>query len=380
MMAKGSKQQSRIVALFPELGSVGGIQESGRLTALALKNISSKNGWSTEFLALNDPRGPHRFSLNETEVPFRGFGRSKWKLIYSSLRLARGGTEVALALHPNLAAVTAQMKLLHPRCKMVTVSHGIEVWAPVPWLRRLAFGRSDLFLAPSRYTAEKITEVQGVPESKVRRLPWPLSPEILRMAQDSDNLRWPAAFPDGLVVLTVARLAAAEKYKGVDRLIQSIARLRSSVSNLHLVVIGGGDDLPRHIQLAHELRVADCVHFFDNLSRAEIAACYSHSDVFAMPSTGEGFGLVFLEAMAFRKPLIGAAAGGIPDVVEDCTNGFLVPASDLDQLCRVMELLLVNGELRNNLGQKGGEIVRTKYSFGEFSAQLESILRGCGLE
>jgi glycosyltransferase involved in cell wall biosynthesis len=175
-------------------------------------------------------------------------------------------------------------------------------------------------------------------------------------------------------------MAASEQYKGIDRLIEAVAQLRTQVQGLHLVVIGGGDDLARHVKLAAALSVAGQVRFFYNLSREEIAACYSKADVFAMPSTGEGFGLVFLEAMAFAKPLIGAAAGGIPDVVEDGENGFLVSPGDAEQLVNTLRRLVTDEGLRIELGRRGAQIVRTKYRFENFCAKLEAILRGCGLE
>lgn len=370
----------RIVGLFPELLGVGGIQEAGRLTAIALQKIASKRGWSTEFLALNDPRGYHVFRLSEMEMPFRGFSRSKLGFTRAAMQMAGGETRIVLVTHPHLAVPGAQMKLLNGHLKMLTISHGIEIWEPLTWFRRVAFRKSDVFLAPSRYTAEKIEREQNAPRNRVRRLPWPLSPEIARMAERADQLPVPAAFPEGLIVLTVARLAASEKYKGVDKLIQAIAHLGSDIENLHLVIVGGGDDLARHVRLAADLGVADCVHFFDNLARDETAGCYFRSDVFALPSSGEGFGLVFLEAMAFGKPVIGAAAGGIPDIVEDGTNGFLVSAGDVSQLCQALTVLLTNQQLRTELGGRGAELVRTRYGFESFRAELESILGDCGLE
>lgn len=381
MIAEARQGRSkRIVGLFPELLGVGGIQEAGRLTAVALRRIAAKWGWSTEFIALNDPRGPQVLCSSEMEIPFRGFCRSKLRFALAAMQIAGGGTRMVLVAHPHLAVPGAQMKLLNRELRMLTISHGIEIWEPLSWFRRIAFRKSDLFLAPSRYTAEKIAQEQNAPRDRIRRLPWPLSPEIVRMVERPDQLPLPPAFPRGLVVVTVARLAASEKYKGVDKLIQAVARLRTDFKNLHLVIVGGGDDLARHVQLAADLRISDCVHFFDNLSRKEIASCYSQCDIFALPSTGDGFGLVFLEAMAFGKPLIGAAAGGIPDVVEDGKNGYLVAAGDLGQLCQALTVLLSDEQLRVELGGKGGDLVRTKHGFDGFCAELESILRDCGLE
>ena len=376
----GERQARRIVALFPELLGVGGIQESGRLTAIALDGAASRHGWSAEFLALNDPPGSHALPSTEPTISFQGFGRSKMRFAVAALRKARGGTRIVLAAHPHLAVPAAQMKLLAPVVKMITISHGVEAWSPLPWFRRLAFLRSDVFLAPSRYTVDKIAEAQGAPKNRIQLVPWPLNPDVPKMAGQSEKLPLPANFPTGVVVLAVARLAASEQYKGVDRLIEAVAQLRTEVPGLHLVVIGGGDDLARHVKLAADLGVAAQVRFLDNLSREEIAACYSRADVFAMPSTGEGFGLVFLEAMAFAKPLLGAAAGGIPDVVEHGENGFLVSPGDAEQLANTLQRLVTNKGLRIELGRRGAEIVRTKYRFEGFCAELEAILSSCGLE
>lgn len=375
---KGRPQ--RIVGLFPQLLEIGGIQEAGRLTVLALQKIASKWGWCTKFLSLNDARGLQVLRVSETEVPFRGFRRSKTEFTWAALQLGRNRTEIVVAAHPHLAVPGAQMKVLNPRLKMITVAHGIEVWRPLRWARRIAFRQSDLLLSPSRYTAEKVAQEQGIPESRIRRVPWPLNPEILRMAEHPGSIPLPPGFPSGLVVLTVARLAASEQYKGVDKLIKAVARTRTEISNVHLVVVGGGDDLARHISLAASLQVTEAVHFFDKLSRDQIFGCYLYSDIFAMPSTGEGFGLVFLEAMAFGKPLIGALAGGIPDVIEDGVNGFVVRPGDLEQLCQALTVLLKNEQLRTECGAKGAEAVRTKFAFDKFCIELESILRECGLD
>lgn len=145
-----------------------------------------------------------------------------------------------------------------------------------------------------------------------------------------------------------------------------------------MVAVGGGDDLPRLQKLAADLGVADGVHFLAGLTREQIAACYSRADVFALPSTGEGFGLVFLEAMAFAKPVVGAACGGTTDVVEDGVNGLLVPPRDTQGLVQALGRLLGDGALCAELGRRGAESVQQKYAFAVFQAELEKILGECG--
>ena len=369
----------QMIGLFPELLGLGGVQEAGRQTAAALAQIAARNGWFTNFLSLNDPPGTHSIDAAEGQFSFRGFGRAKTKFAFSALRQSGKGAGVVLAAHPHLALIAALLKWKSPQLRTIVVSHGIEVWKPLPRIRRRALLSADVVLAPSTDTTRRLTEVQGVPAAKIRRLPWPLSTSFMRWADAPAKLSAPRALPRGQFILTVGRWADSERYKGADDLIRAVAQLRSEAPSPQLVAVGGGDDLPRLRMLAAELGVADRVHFLENLSREEVAACYARADIFALPSTGEGFGLVFLEAMAFGCPVVGAACGGITDIVEDGVNGFLVPSHDPKLLAETLNRLLRDDALRGELGRNGREIVRRKFAFEVFLAQIERTLIECGL-
>jgi glycosyltransferase involved in cell wall biosynthesis len=172
----------------------------------------------------------------------------------------------------------------------------------------------------------------------------------------------------------VGRWAARERYKGVDALILAVGRLHGTIPDVQLVAVGSGDDLPRLRNIAAEQQVADKVHFLEGLSQRELAACYAAAEIFALPSTGEGFGLVFLEAMAFGKPVVGADAGGIPDLIRDGSNGLLIPPNDPDALAQGLSRLLQDEALRGKLGECGAAMVRREYEFDAFREALDQIL------
>jgi phosphatidyl-myo-inositol dimannoside synthase len=370
----------QFVGLFPDLLGIGGIQEVSRQTVRALLHISAQKGWSSSLLGLNDPPGVHEFSAGENKIAFRGFGRSKLRFILAALQNARKKPLIVLAAHPNLAPIALWMKRLAPKTKIIVMAHGVEVWQPLPPRRHAALLAADMLLAASTSTVQKLTEVQRVPPEKIRKLPWPLDPEVLSLAAAPERLAAPAAFPPNPVILTVGRSAASEQYKGVDDLIRALPRLRATHKHLTLVAVGAGDDLPRLQKLAAGLGVASEVRFLTNLSKQELAACYARADIFALPSTGEGFGLVFLEAMAFAKPIVAAAAGGSTDLVEHNVNGLLIPPCDQAALIRALDQLLRDDSLRAKLGQRGAEIVRSKYRFDLFQSQFAAILSSCGLD
>jgi phosphatidyl-myo-inositol dimannoside synthase len=331
-----------------------------------------------DLLSLNDSRGQHPLDVGEHTISLQGFGRAKLAFALAGIRHARsmrsGASGIVLAAHPNLAPPALWMRWSCPHLRTIVMSHGIEVWQRLPLFRRRALARADIVLAPSSDTARKLVDVQGVAPKKVRTLAWPMNPAFLRLADAPARLPLPQSFPQGHVILTVGRWAASEKYKGADELIRATAQLRTEIPGLQLVVVGGGDDLPRLRKLATDLGVMDCVHFLENLSREEIAACYSHAEIFALPSTGEGFGLVYLEAMACSKAVVGASSGGTTDVVEDEVSGLLVPPGNSRRLVHALARLLRDQSLRERLGCRGAEIVRRKYRFDVFQSELEGIL------
>ena len=316
-----SSLSTAVISLFPELLGMGGIQESGRQSARALNELCLEHGWRLEVLSLNDEFGLHSLPPPDDHVRFRAFGRRKifcvlW-MLWRQFSLKRYTNLTVIAAHPNLAILAWLMKIFSGSIRTIVMTHGVEVWNRLPTLRWRALLHADLVLGPSTYTVQRLTQVQGIVSSKVRRLAWPLSADFLAMAEFPGRLTLPRDFPQGQIVLTVGRLASSERYKGIDDLIHATVQLRATFPTLQLVVVGQGDDLSRLQKLSVDEGVGDAVHFLAGLVCEELAACYANADVFAMPSTGEGFGLVFLEAMAFAKPVIGAAYGGTTDLVLD---------------------------------------------------------------
>jgi glycosyltransferase involved in cell wall biosynthesis len=371
-----------LIGLFPELDAPGGVQRAGRHLASVLTEFAASRGMECRILSLNDGSELKRLAVAGREIVFAGSERAKARFLSAAIRTARwpvakgkSKTKIVVAGHANLAPVVRAMKFATPRLKSIICTHGVEVWEPLTRLRRMALRRADVVLAPSRYTADQVAVVQGVATEKIRVLPWALDPQFETLAPNAAKAAVPANFPEGQVLLTVGRWRTDERYKGMDTLITALPRLMSRWPELQLVAVGDGDDREWLQDLAEENGVGMHVHFLSGLSYEELAACYAHCEIFALPSKGEGFGLVYLEAMACGKPVIGGAHGGAPEVIEDGKTGYLVQHGDAVQLATAIETLLADPDLQKEMGRRGKQRADNQFRFSVFAKSFRKILR-----
>jgi phosphatidylinositol alpha-1,6-mannosyltransferase len=364
-----------LIGLFPELGAPGGIQRAGRHLAYVLSAYAASKEMEYRLLSLNDTPELHRMRVGDREFVFTGAARGKTRFAASALKAARRGARVALAAHPNLAPIVHAMSVVAPKMKSIVCTHGIEVWEPLSWLRRRALQNATLVLAPSRASAEFVVSMQGVAPERVRVLPWGLDPDFVVNDSGESPAHLPAEFPPGRVILTVGRWLATERYKGMDTLIKAMPRLLLRWPEIQLLLAGSGDDREWLVDIAQYSGVQGHVHFLSELSYDELSACYAACELFVLPSRGEGFGFVYLEAMARGKAVIAGAHGGAPEVIQDGLTGYLVPHGDTEQLATSIDALLSNPGLAQRMGARGRERVAKEFRFAVFASAFKEILR-----
>ena len=364
-----------VIGLFPELDAPGGVQRAGRHLAAVLTEFASSRGWDCRLLSLNDSPELHRVVVGGREFVFTGSEKSKGRFSVTAMRAAKRDAHLVLAGHPNLAPVAQAMRLLAPKMKSIICTHGVEVWEPLGRLRRAALRRANLVLAPSRDTAEQVATQQEVARERIRVLPWALDPQFEALIATNTAPSPPKNFPAGRVILTTGRWVAVERYKGMDTLITAMPRLLTTWPELQLVLAGSGDDRAWLEDFAEKNGVERHVHFLSELTNAELAACYMACEIFALPSRGEGFGLVYLEAMACGKPVIGGTHGGAPELIQDGVTGYLVPHGDPIQLATAIQTLLADPQHAKEMGARGRQTADHEYRFQNFAKALKKILR-----
>jgi len=280
--------------------------------------------------------------------------------------------DLALIGHVNHAPLGLLLKRLRPDLRYGVVVHGVEAWSPLSLIKRRALRNADFVMSVSDYTKRQVVEVNGVNPDRVYLLPntpaWDMNET--RGIGNSDA---PAS---GKVtrVLSVCRLDAREQYKGVDTVIKALPAVLARVPDLEYVVVGSGSDLERHKRMAADLGVTDRVQFLGSVDERTLRAAYESCDVFVLPSAGEGFGIVFLEAMHYRKPIIAANSGATPEVVRDGETGMLVEPGNVEQLAAAMIALCTDQSERDRMGNAGSKRLQENFTFDHFKRRLHEIV------
>lgn len=314
----------KTLLLAPELFTTdSGIPRILRLYLRGLREIVGPSG-IVRFSTLNDDPVLIRSAINQAvgalDTGWSASKRSKLRFVISSLRLS-AGVDLIVCGHVAQLPVAWLASRLRPGLRYALVAHGIEVWRPFTFLERLALRGAWRVLCVSAYTRSELLSYAGISPERVVVLHNGRDPELDAPA----NIPPPASPPS---LLTVARLTSFDRYKGIDDLIRAMPRVREAVPGVTLRIIGRGDDVPRLRGLIDALGLQSAVELVGYVEDSQLRDEFARCSVFVLPSKKEGFGLVFIEAMARGRPCIGAKAGGIPEVITPET-GLLVEYGDV---------------------------------------------------
>jgi len=350
--------------VFGDVSSYGGIQRYNRQLIRAAHQVVGEDG-QVRVLSLNDGTGAH---------PIRGFERRQRALVRHAITLARAERPDVIVLgHIHFAPLALTLRAVSPRTRLYAVAHGKEVEKRLSPLVLAGIELCHGVFAVSQSTADLLRRVQGVKRAKLYLLFYGFDAragsESRRTRGDDRHVR----------LLSVARLDSGDSYKGIDVTIRAMARAGQAEPGLRYSIVGDGDDMPRLRALSHTLGVARQVHFAGNVCDDELDRLYDACDVFVLPSTREGLGIVYLEAMARGKPVIGVHAGGVADVVVHEANGLLVNRPDPDAVAAAIIRLAADEELRTRLGAFGRDRTVPCFSLERMSQQLLWALDGASV-
>jgi glycosyltransferase involved in cell wall biosynthesis len=364
----------------PDLFTVkGGIQTYSYFFLQALSRLIFPA--RVEVFSKNDAQMRSRHP-NQTNLSFHSTGG--WSLpvrtAIFSLQLASLGIlqrpKLIITTHVNFAIVAYWLKRL-TKTPYWVVAHGIEVWNLQQPQLQLALSQADRILVVSHYTRDRLLKEQKLDPDQVLLLPNTFNSDQFHIADKPNYLlsRYGLTV-DQPIILTVARLDRTEIYKGYDQVIKAMPLIQQQIPNAHYVLVGKGDDRPRLEQLITQLGLQDCVTLTGFVSDAELCDHYNLCNVFVMPSQKEGFGIVYLEAMACGKPAVGGNQDGALDALGQGELGVLVNSEDEVAIAQTLSQIL-QGSYPHSLIYQPEQLrsaVLDRFGFAHFQAQLSKHL------
>ncbi|MEB3180183.1 MAG: glycosyltransferase [Nostocaceae cyanobacterium] len=274
--------------------------------------------------------------------------------------------------HVNLAPLVAMF--CQPLGIPYTVmTHGKEVWEPLPRLIQFSLQTAAHIWTVSRYTKKTACAANHLNPDRVTILPCAVNGDYFTPGPKPTDLLERYGLGKAKVLLTVARLWSGDIYKGVDVTIRALGAIAQEFPEVKYLVIGRGDDQPRLAQLAQDLGLAERVIFAGFVPNEELVGHYRLADAYVMPSQ-EGFGIVYLEAMACGIPVVTGDDDGSAEPLLDGKLGWRVPHRDHKA---VAEACI---EIFRGIDQRcdGGwlrEQVLTNFSMDAFQQRLQTQLK-----
>jgi phosphatidyl-myo-inositol dimannoside synthase len=254
--------------------------------------------------------------------------------------------EIIICGHINLLPVAARLRRRFGG-RLLLELYGVDAWQPHKHFRAWMTGQIEIALSISRFTMERFAVWSGCAPHQLRVLPNAIDPDRYHMREKPAELLRRTGLEGRKILMTLARVDASERYKGQREIIELLPRLRESFPDLVYVIAGTGNDVEYLRSLATNNCVQDHVLFAGRIPAEEIVDWYNLADAFAMPSTGEGFGFVFLEAAACGVPVLGGSIDGSRDALREGKLGIAVDPRDHERLAEGI-LTLLNTDRKVN--------------------------------
>lgn len=370
----------RILVLVLHYSPLGGLEIFGRNLSHAFARLGHDvEVWSV-FEGLPDTRTeslPVRYLAPQGRQTKRMYYRIMPYILAMRLAGKANGFDLIIGAHPMLAYGLYLASRVRPGFRYWVCTYGSDVWGEWPAHLRIALKHARRILTINTYVQELIHG--RLPFALVDIIYPSVSDDFLDNESDEIEQRSPP------VLLTVSRVSRADAYKGHDMVIQALPLIQQRLGEKVLYrLVGEGDGVEDLRKLAEEHGVSTSLEFLGRLDMIDLLAAYRGCDIFIMPSrmerradgfiTGEGFGIVYLEAAAAGKPVVGSNQGGAPEAFRDGLTGIAVDPFSVPEIVDAVCTLLSDSDLRQRIGQAGKQLARDNFSTEAFDKKLAALL------
>jgi len=342
----------------------GGTAVVGRLIAATAAEFAQAADLNFRILHLG-----HGTPSGLPQVDIRAFHGRPGALAAAAIGAQLGGRCAGIVFdHSGPARVQALVPRLL-KAPYLVMLYGIDMWGPLGWSRSRSLRSAEQLIAITRYSIDR-----ALPDS-----PWLERAEVIhpvleeRPADGDCDEELIDRLGNGYL-LTVGRLSPDEKYKGHRQLIAAMQKLVPLRPDARLVIVGSGDDRVALERLVADLQLDQNVIFTGFVSEATLREVYERCAAFVMPSTDEGFGLVFLEAMRASKACVAASGSAAREIIEPEVTGILVDRDDRSQIVDALNRLLGRPDDAREMGARGHRRWRQRFTTAAFKAAFTTRL------
>lgn len=354
----------------------GGIEKVCRIICRALYDLSVDDVVEPSTYCMYDEYFD-RDSKYLKKSQYYAFNGNRKKFVIKSL--FKGiRSDVVILSHIHLLSIGYLIKRFSPKTKVYLLAHGIEIWRKLPEAKLKALRRLDKILAVSQYTANMIKDIHEIDAHKIEVLNNCLDP-FYYFPQNFNKpeflLKRHGLNENQTILFSLSRISSSEKYKGYDHTLQILADLVKKKPELMYVLAGKYDDEEKRRldKLIEKYKISNHIKLIGFVDEAEVTDYFLLSDIFIMPSKKEGFGIVFIEAMASGLRVIAGNKDGSVDALHQGRLGKLVDPDNLKEIEEALVDLLdhpINNEEKLALQAQ----VFEAFNFEKYKESIKSAI------
>lgn len=352
---------------------VGGIQKVNKVILKCVENISNLFAWG-----IYDTNTDKKYFSPKNFVGFKG----NRLLFVTNLITTCFNWNTIIVGHINIAFPIRIAKYFNSKLNIVLIAHGIEVWDKQHGNKKWLLENSNKIIAVSNFTKQELVKVNGINEAKIQVLPNCLDPYFEEDLKKNSTQK-PSHFfkkysvdTDCKIILTVSRIRSTEKYKGYDKVLEALAKIKKlNTCNFKYLLCGGYDaiEYERVSKIITDLNLNNDVIITGFIPDDELIDHYKFADVFVMPSQKEGFGIVFIEAAACGTNVIAGNSDGSAEALQYGKFGELVNPNSIEDINDALLKFLSYENKKNTIL---AEQVKEFYSYEKYKTALNQILFG----
>lgn len=368
-------QKKRNEILFLNLYAfslTGGVEKVSRKFIYAIGQLLGNQAWVSYSMHDEEKDTDTRYISTDH---YRTFGGAKLSFVASSFFKGLKSNVVVLS-HINLLPIAKLIKLFKPKQRIIMFAHGIEVWDVLPkWKTKFLQEKVQIW-AVSNYTRDKMIAQHQISPQQIKVLNNSLSP-FIQLPQHFEKpehlLEKYQIGENAPVIFTLNRLSASEKYKGYDKVIMALGKLKQQNQAFIYLLAGKADDAEhlRLTKLIEDNNLVNEVKMIGYLSEEELTPHFLLSDLFIMPSKGEGFGIVFIEAAAHGCKVIGGNIDGSTDALLNGQLGQLINPNEETEILQAIQNALADKAHQPHQQQ---QITIEHFGFDSYLKKVKELL------